>query len=142
MSTNSRVQVSVRHAPAPPQSVLMVDDDPAARRLAKDALSAAGFLVRGASNAADAVELAAETRFSAAIINLSLPRVDGVRLAGELEQLGIPVVVLTGSFAEGDKLRRLPYAFIFKPFHHFTLGSAVGHALGGRRCEAAAARLN
>src|SRR5690242_14919777 len=114
MSTNSRVQVSARRASALPRPVLMVDDDPAVRRLAGEALSADGFVVCGASNAADAVELAAEIQFAAAIIDLTLPRVDGVLLAGELQQLGVPVVVLAGSFAESDKLRRLPYAFIFK----------------------------
>jgi DNA-binding NarL/FixJ family response regulator len=80
-----------------PLSVLVVDDDPAFRALAKRLLVASGLTVIGeADSVASALSTAARTRPSAVLVDVELPDGDGVALARELVSLAWqPRVVLT-----------------------------------------------
>lgn len=83
-------------------SVLVVDDDPAFRRLARRLLPALGLAWAGeASSAASALAAAASLRPDGVLVDVGLPDRDGVTLAGELSALPFaPRVVLTSSDAE------------------------------------------
>jgi CheY-like chemotaxis protein len=84
------------------QSVLVVDDDPEFRKLARRLLAAAGLSVVGEADSV-AAALAASTRLepSAVLLDVELPDGDGVTLARELAALPWhPRVVLTS--IDGD----------------------------------------
>jgi CheY-like chemotaxis protein len=83
-------------------SVLVVDDDPAFRRLAQRILEACGLAVAGeADTAAAAIAVAGTLRPDAVLVDVGLPDNDGIALARELTALPWrPRVVLTSSNAE------------------------------------------
>jgi CheY-like chemotaxis protein len=83
-------------------SVLVVDDDPAFRRLAQSIPEACGFAVAGeADTAASALSVAGALRPDAVLVDVGLPDSDGIALARELTALPWrPRVVLTSSNAE------------------------------------------
>jgi DNA-binding NarL/FixJ family response regulator len=80
-------------------SVLVVDDDPAFRRVAVQMLQGMGFTVAGeAGTAAGALRLAAELKPDAALIDIGLPDEDGTALAARLaESPGRPRILLISS---------------------------------------------
>ena len=84
-----------------PASVLLVDDDPAFRRLARRMLTAAGLDVVGeADTVATAIAAARELRPDSALVDVGLPDGDGMTLAGELTALPSPPrVILTSTDA-------------------------------------------
>jgi CheY-like chemotaxis protein len=83
-------------------SVLVVDDDPAFRRLAQRILETFGLAVAGeADTAASAISVAGALRPDAVLVDVGLPDSDGIALARELTALPWrPRVVLTSSNAE------------------------------------------
>src|SRR4051794_1689922 len=92
-------------------SVLLVDDDPVFRRLARKLLIAAGLGVVGeAASVAAATLAAADLRPDAALIDVGLPDGDGIALAGQLSALPWrPRIVLTSTDADAasaDDVRR------------------------------------
>lgn len=80
-------------------SVLLVDDDPAFRRLAHRMLTAAGLLVVAeAATVAAALTAASEHRPDSALVDVGLPDGDGITLAGELAALPSPPrIILTST---------------------------------------------
>jgi CheY-like chemotaxis protein len=99
-------------------SVLIVDDDPRFRRLAKRILTGAGLtVVAEAADAATAVVAANASKPDGILVDIGLPDRDGLDLARELLGLGWhPRVLLTSSDPEagdpvdgrGDSLPFLP----------------------------------
>jgi DNA-binding NarL/FixJ family response regulator len=83
-------------------SVLLVDDDPAFRRLARRMLTAAGLSVVGeADTVAAAIAAARDLRPDSALVDIGLPDGDGITLAGALAALPWPPrVILTSSDAD------------------------------------------
>jgi two-component system nitrate/nitrite response regulator NarL len=84
------------------RSVLVVDDDPAFRGLARRLLLAFGLAFAGeADTAAAALVAAGALRPDAVLVDVGLPDRDGVALAGELAALPWhPRVLLTSTDAE------------------------------------------
>ena len=82
-------------------SVLVVDDDPKFRGIARRMLAAFDLNVAGEADTAEAAIRAAERlRPDAMLVDVGLPDRDGVELAGELAKLPWrPRVVLTSSNA-------------------------------------------
>jgi DNA-binding NarL/FixJ family response regulator len=85
-----------------PASVLLVDDDPAFRQLARRMLLAAGLCVVGeADSVVAAVAAARALRPDSALVDVGLPDGDGMSLAGVLTALPWPPrVILTSSDAD------------------------------------------
>ena len=78
-------------------SVLLIDDDPAFRRLARQTLSGSGLTVVGeAATAAAGISAARSLEPEIMLVDVGLPDGDGISLAGELSALPWgPRVVLT-----------------------------------------------
>jgi DNA-binding NarL/FixJ family response regulator len=116
-------------------SVLVVDDDPAFRRLAQRILDAFGLAVVGeADSAAAAVSAAGTLRPNAVLIDVGLPDGDGVTLARELASLPWrPRIVLTSTNAEAatDSEVRNSGAAAFVPKNELP-GAALDELLGPR----------
>lgn len=83
-------------------SVLLVDDDPAFRRLARGMLIAAGLTVVGeADTVGTAIVEARRLRPDCALVDVGLPDGDGITLAGELSALPWrPRIILTSTDAD------------------------------------------
>ena len=83
-------------------SVLLVDDDPAFRRLARRMLVAAGLaVIAEAGTMAAAIAAAQELRPDSALIDVGLPDGDGIMLAGTLTSLPSPPrIILTSTDAD------------------------------------------
>jgi DNA-binding NarL/FixJ family response regulator len=81
------------------RAVLVVDDDPVFRRLARRTLTADGLAVVGEADTVAAAMAAAESlRPEAVLVDVGLPDGDGVTLAGELTALPWrPRVLLTST---------------------------------------------
>jgi CheY-like chemotaxis protein len=116
-------------------SVLVVDDDPAFRRLAPRILDAFGLAVVGeAASAAAALSAAGALRPDAVLVDVGLPDIDGVALARELTALPWrPRVVLTSSNAEAATASevRTSGAEAFVPKNELP-SAALGELLGPR----------
>ena len=116
-------------------SVLVVDDDPAFRRLARCVLVAFGLDVAGeAGTAASAMRAADALRPDAVLVDVGLPDVDGVTLARELTGLPwSPRVVLTSTDTEATAPSevRASGAEAFVPKHEL-LDAALDDLLGRR----------
>src|SRR4051794_37496352 len=83
-------------------SVLIVDDDPKFRGLARRILTASGLDVVGeAENVQAGIAAAAELKPDGMLVDVMLPDGDGVALAGQLAALPwSPRVVLVSSYAD------------------------------------------
>ncbi|MDX2156807.1 MAG: response regulator [Hyphomicrobiaceae bacterium] len=62
--------------------VLIVDDDPIFRTMAASCLSVSGLEAVGAGDGVEALDILDRQAFDLALIDLSMPRVDGFRLIG------------------------------------------------------------
>ena len=84
-------------------------------------LEARGFGVRLCHDGVDALRLLQDDPPDAALLDLGLPRLDGLALLGKLRQGGsdLPVLVVTGRAAIGDRVQTLMAGaddFLSKPF--------------------------
>ena len=117
------------------RSVLVVDDDPAFRRLAQRILASCGLAVAGeADTAASAMSVADTLRPDAVLVDVGLPDSDGIALARQLTALPWrPRVVLTSSNAEAATARevRSSGAEAFVPKSELP-SAALGDLLGPR----------
>ena len=82
-----------------PGVILLIDDDPVFRGLARRVLTASGLEVGGeAASVTEARALASQAPFAAAMIDVGLPDGSGIALASELAALpGAPRLVLVSS---------------------------------------------
>jgi two-component system, cell cycle response regulator DivK len=106
-----------------PASILIADDYDDNRELLRLMLEAEGYLVREARNGREALEAAREETPALALIDLSMPSLDGWALLKELRSdertRAIPCVAVTAFAADQDRRRALDAgfdAYISKPF--------------------------
>jgi CheY-like chemotaxis protein len=104
-------------------TVLVADDDPSIQQLAAAILRRAGFEVVLASDGDEALRYFTETpdRFRIAILDLSMPRVDGVTALRSMRRIrpGFAAIFFTGHSAQeasGEYGADGPTAFVQKPF--------------------------
>jgi DNA-binding response OmpR family regulator len=86
---------------AEPQTVLVVEDDVALRRMYRAALSLAGFVVLEAEDAVAALRSVDQYRLDVVVLDLMLPTMSGLavqqEIASHAHTANIPVVIVTGS---------------------------------------------
>ncbi|HYU41701.1 MAG TPA: response regulator [Vicinamibacteria bacterium] len=118
--------------------VLIVDDEPDIRRIAKLGLSRVGGMeVVEAANGAEALVRAKEDKPDAVLLDVMMPGLDGpstlARLREDPATSGIPVVFLTAKAiaAELERLKVLGAAGVLtKPFDPMTLARELRAVLG------------
>jgi CheY-like chemotaxis protein len=122
----------------------MVEDDPITRADLRLVLEDAGFEVcEDARDGVEAVELARTSRPDLVLMDLVLPRVDGVEAIRRIrDERDTPVVALTGH-REGDLVDRAMQAgaaaHVLKPFHAAELVGTVTRTLADHRARTDAA---
>lgn len=101
--------------PNPNRTILVVDDKPAGREFAGDALGCLGFEVITAGDGLDALAIVLERKPFLVLLDLCMPVLDGFTLVRELrrnpETSRILVVALTASAMDGDRERALAGGF-------------------------------
>jgi two-component system cell cycle response regulator CtrA len=117
--------------PLPPRErprVLVVDDEPVVRAVARLLLERAGFAVEEAGGAGDALERvrSAPGSFAAVLLDYTLPDRAGTDVLPELHRLAPGVrVVLTSGRPEEDLPGHGADAYLAKPFTRDQLVAAV-----------------
>jgi two-component system, OmpR family, response regulator ResD len=100
--------------------VLVVDDEAIVRDVLTRYLEQEGFRVDVAEDGEVALELAARSRPDIVVLDLMLPKVDGLEVFRRLRDLGdVPVVMLTAKGEEVDRLVGLELGaddYVAKPF--------------------------
>jgi two-component system OmpR family response regulator len=101
--------------------VLLVEDDPTIAAFVAKGLREAGFAVEGAADGETGLTLAREQKFDAAIVDVMLPRLDGLSLIDALRGRGIrtPVLILSARRSVDDRVRGLQAGgddYLTKPF--------------------------
>lgn len=127
-----------------PRRVLIAEDEALIRLDLAEMLSEEGFEVVGqAADGEQAVAMAAELRPDLVILDVKMPKRDGIDAAGEIvaEQIA-PVVILT-AFSQRDLIERArdagAMAYLVKPFSKADLLPAIELAVA-RYAETAALR--
>ena len=102
------------------KEILVVDDEPRIAEICRDFLERAGFRVLTAGNGADALTLARTKQPDLVVLDLGLPKVDGLDVARGLRKVSnVPIIMLTARVEEHDKLLGLELGaddYITKPF--------------------------
>jgi two-component system, OmpR family, response regulator len=101
--------------------LLLVEDDPTIAEFVSKGLREAGFAVDHAADGITALERATSDSFDAAIVDLMLPRMDGLALIDSLRARGIrtPVLILSARRSVDDRVRGLQAGgddYLTKPF--------------------------
>jgi CheY-like chemotaxis protein len=103
-----------------PTRILVADDDPAIRMLVVRVLARRGYDVSTASDGADAIAQLDRNDFDLLVLDLMMPRVDGLGVISHLVARENPTPILVMTAAVPDILRRLPQdriaRIITKPF--------------------------
>jgi two-component system OmpR family response regulator len=140
--------------------VLLVEDDPDLSRQLKGALADAGYAVDYAPDGEEAHFLGDTEPYDAVVLDLGLPKVDGVSVLERWRRDGIttPVLILTARGAWSEKVAGFDAGaddYLTKPFHteellarlRALLRRAAGHAspalvCGSLRLDPRAARAS
>lgn len=113
-------------------TVLIVDDEPAGRRVIESVLFAQGYELEFASNGREALQKAAALKPDLILLDLMLPEMDGMevcqRLRSDRELAEVPVVVITALDDRNTRIACLDAGaddFISKPFDRAELRARV-----------------
>lgn len=115
--------------------ILIVDDEPAIRRLVRGAVERAGFGVIEAATAAEALASAGREGCELVLLDLGLPDRDGIELVPLIKALNRAVVVLTARDATKEKVAALDLGaddYVVKPFDTEELLARIRTALRHR----------
>jgi two-component system, OmpR family, response regulator len=127
--------------------ILLVDDEQSIQTLLSYPLRKDGYHVTSALDGGEALQRFDEGRFDLVILDLMLPRLDGVEVCRQLRSRSqVPIIMLTAKGSETDKVAGLEVGaddYITKPFSMREFRSRVKAALrrsrmGGEPAEGGA----
>ena len=124
--------------------ILIVDDEPAIRRLVRGAVERAGFSASETGTAAEALTEARREGCELVLLDLGLPDRDGIELVPLLKALDRSVIVLTARDATTEKVTALDLGaddYVVKPFDTEELVARVRAALRHRNTSSSATPL-
>jgi len=113
--------------------ILLVDDEQSVQTLLSYPLRKDGYHVTSAQDGSEALQRFAEARFDLVILDLMLPKLDGVEVCRRLRSRSqVPIIMLTAKGSETDKVAGLEVGaddYITKPFSMREFRSRVKAAL-------------
>lgn len=123
-----------------PLAVLIVDDDELIRLHLRSSLSSEGLSINEASNASQALHLAADRHFDIILMDVRMPGLDGFSACEELKKLpghsSTPVVMLTG-MDDQESVRRASEVgavdYMNKPLNTSVLAKRIRHIVQAQR---------
>ena len=133
-------EASRRPESTPPGKVLIVDDDPAFRRLLGFLLAEAGIDAESAKDGQDALEKLASTEFSAILCDLTMPGMSGRELLQSVRTLypNVAFFVVTGNGQVDTAVELMQLGaedYIVKPFEAGVVLASLGRGLHKKRLE-------
>ena len=104
-----------------PQRILIVDDEPAVREALQRSLAFEGYDTEVAVDGADALEKATAYQPDLVVLDIQMPRMDGVTAARRIRGAGArtPILMLTARDTVGDRVTGLDAGaddYLVKPF--------------------------
>ncbi|MBO3747877.1 response regulator transcription factor [Streptosporangiaceae bacterium NEAU-GS5] len=101
--------------------MLVVDDEPALRDALQSSLEYEGYKVTTAADGQAALDMLAREQFDAVLLDVMMPRLDGLTTCRRLRQAGnhLPILMLTARDAVGDRVSGLDAGaddYLVKPF--------------------------
>jgi two-component system OmpR family response regulator len=101
--------------------LLLIEDDEKIASFIVKGFKAAGFAVDHATDGEDGLHLALTEPYDAAVVDLMLPKLDGLKLIERVrkEKIKTPVIILSARDAIGDRVRGLNTGgddYLTKPF--------------------------
>jgi DNA-binding response OmpR family regulator len=113
--------------------ILLVDDEQSVQTLLSYPLRKDGYHVTSAIDGQEALQRFSEARFDLVILDLMLPKLDGVEVCRQLRRRSqVPIIMLTAKGSETDKVAGLEVGaddYITKPFSMREFRSRVKAAL-------------
>jgi two-component system, OmpR family, response regulator len=113
--------------------ILLVDDERSVQTLLSYPLRKDGYQVVSALDGHEALQRFGESRFDLVILDLMLPKLDGVEVCRQLRRRSqVPIIMLTAKGSETDKVAGLEVGaddYITKPFSMREFRSRVKAAL-------------
>jgi two-component system response regulator MprA len=101
-------------------TILVVDDDPTIRSVLGRGLRFEGYDVQIAASGQEALQLARDTPFDLVVLDLTMPRMDGLEVCRRLRRgVSIPILMLTARDAVADRIIGLDSGaddYLTKPF--------------------------
>jgi len=90
-------------------NVLVVDDEPALRKVLRTSLAASGFAIEEARSGEEAVDILLQRTFDLVLLDINMPGISGVDACREIRALvpKIGIVIVTVRDAENDMVRAL-----------------------------------
>ena len=123
----------------PPETILIVDDDPICLAIASLALQSAGFETRTAADGMEALDLLQVVQPALILSDIQMPHMDGFELARRTRQIprfrDVPMVALTAFDAPDTEQRACDAgftAYMMKPVHAASLANRLRRFLEGR----------
>ncbi|GAA0327721.1 response regulator transcription factor [Oceanobacillus sp. FSL W7-1293] len=102
------------------QKLLVVDDEERIRRLIKMYLEKEDFEIDEAADGKTALEMALQNNYSAIILDIMMPEMDGIQVCEELKkEKDTPVIMLTARGEESNRVQGFEVGaddYIVKPF--------------------------
>jgi putative two-component system response regulator len=136
----SFVNISLAAERGEPVRVLIVDDDPAQRRLVSEILAPPAFSVSTAASGATALTELGQAEFDVVLLDKLMPEMNGDELCVAIRQRFnrhiLPVIVLTGSRVDADLSTSLAGGandFLRKPYDPNELIARVSSAAATKR---------
>jgi len=131
----------------PPLQILLAEDSIVNQKLAVALLKKHGHTVAVVSNGKDAVNLLAEQRFDAVLMDVQMPEMDGlaataiIRTKESKTGQHIPIIAMTAHAMQGDREQCLAAGmdeYVSKPIRLEQLFSALEKVIGGTQGSSAA----
>jgi len=101
-------------------TILVVDDDPKIRSVLGRGLRFEGYDVQIAASGQEALQLARDTTFDLVVLDLTMPRMDGLEVCRRLRRgVSIPILMLTARSGVADRIVGLDSGaddYLTKPF--------------------------
>lgn len=127
---------------APAARVLVVDDEADLAAILANRLRRAGYEVTLAADGLVALELIGRDRPDLVLLDVRMPRLDGIETLRRLRQDGdtarLPAIVMTANAEDSDRARALEAgadACLAKPFETAEMLARIRELLDGRRNE-------
>ena len=118
--------------PAPPPTVLAIDDEDYVADLIATALSLEGYEVSVAYNGRDGLALAQAQHFDLIIVDIMMPHINGLSLVEQIRQLdqreAVPIILMSAGARPPQTLPNV--TFLAKPFDIEWLLRLVAERIG------------
>ncbi len=127
------------------ETILIVDDETNVRLMLHTALASAGYAVVEAEDGREALKRLRDGAFALVLLDLKMPRMDGMELLRQLRADGIvvPVVMLTAHGSIHDAVEAMKLGaidFVTKPITPDALRRVVAEVIARQAAEPAAAQ--